>query len=94
MIPEYITISEFRKAPTRICRPVAAGKKEYIVTSNQLPIFTIVKTKSDDTQDQQIGVDAMRKSLFDFQNLLEEHGAVTLTVYGKPLVRCVKLWKL
>ena len=90
MIPEYITISEFRKAPTRLCRPVAAGKKEYIVTSNQLPIFTIVKTKSDDTQDQQIGVDAMRKSLFDFQNLLEEHGAVTLTAYGKPLVRCVK----
>jgi hypothetical protein len=91
MIPEYITISEFRKAPTRICRPVAAGKKEYIVTSNQSPIFTIVKAKSDDIQDQQIGVDAMRKSLFDFQNLLEGHGAVTLTAYGKPLVRCVKL---
>jgi hypothetical protein len=88
MIPEYITISGFRKAPTRICRPVAAGKKEYIVTSNQLPIFTIVKES--DTQDKQIGVDAMRKSLFDFQNLLEEHGAVTLTAYGKPLVRCVK----
>ncbi len=93
MIPEYITISEFRKAPTRICRPVAAGKKEYIVTSNQLAIFTIVKAKSD-TQDKQIGIDAMRKSLFDFQNLLEEHSAVTLTAYGKPLVRCVKLWKL
>jgi hypothetical protein len=89
MIPEYITISEFRKAPTRICRPVVAGKKEYIVTSNQLAIFTIVKAKSD-TQDKQIGIDAMRKSLFDFQNLLE-HGAVTLTAYGKPLVRCVKL---
>jgi hypothetical protein len=91
MIPEYITISEFRKAPTRLSRPVAAGKKEYIVTSNQLPIFTIVKAKSDDTQDKQIGVDAMRKSLFDFQNLLEEYGAVTLTAYCKPLVRCVKL---
>jgi len=90
MIPEYITISEFRKAPTRICRPVAAGKKEYIVTSNQLPIFAIVKAKSD-TQDKQIGIDAMRKSLFDFQNLLEEHSAVTLTAYGKPLVRCILL---
>jgi len=93
IVAEYITISEFRKAPTRICRPVAAGKKEYIVTSNQLPIFAIVKAKSD-TQDKQIGIDAMRKSLFDFQNLLEEHSAVTLTAYGKPLVRCVKLWKL
>jgi hypothetical protein len=91
IVAEYITISGFRKAPTRICRPVAAGKKEYIVTSNQLPIFTIVKAKSDTHQDKQIGVDAMRKSLLDFQNLLEEHGAVTLTVYGKPLVRCVKL---
>jgi hypothetical protein len=90
IVAEYITISEFRKAPTRICRPVAAGNREYIVTSNQLPIFTIVKAKSD-TQDKQIGVDAMRKSLFDFQNLLEGHGAVTLTAYGKPLVRCVKL---
>jgi antitoxin (DNA-binding transcriptional repressor) of toxin-antitoxin stability system len=90
MIAEYLTISDFRKAPTRLCRPVAAGKKEYIVTSNELPIFTVVKVKPN-TQDKQIGVDAMRKSLFDFQNLLEEYGAVTLTAYGKPLARCVKL---
>jgi len=90
IIPEYIAISKLRKATTNLCRPVAIGKKEYIVTSDGSPIFTIVKVKADN-QDQRIGVDAMRKSLFDFQNLLEEHGAVTLTAYGKPLVRCVKL---
>jgi antitoxin (DNA-binding transcriptional repressor) of toxin-antitoxin stability system len=89
MIPEYIAISKLRKATTNLCRPVAAGKKEYIVTSDGLPVFTIVKVKAD--KDQQIGVDAMRKSLSGFQDLLEEYGAVTLTAYGKPLVRCVKL---
>jgi hypothetical protein len=90
MIPEYIAISKLRKATTNLCRPVAIGKKEYIVTSDGSPIFTIIKAKPN-TQDQQIGVDAMRKSLSGFQDLLEEHGAVTLTAYGKPLVRCEKI---
>jgi antitoxin (DNA-binding transcriptional repressor) of toxin-antitoxin stability system len=92
MIPEYIAISKLRKATTNLCRPVAIGKKEYIVTSDGSPIFTIVKAKPEtETQGKQIGVDAMRKSLSAFQDLLEEYGAVTLTAYGKPLVRCVKL---
>ena len=90
MIAEYIAISKLRKATTNLCRPVAIGKKEYIVTSDGSPIFTIVKAKPE-TQGKQIGVDAMRKSLSGFQDLLEEYGAVTLTAYGKPLVRCVKL---
>lgn len=89
MIADYITISELRKAPIRLLRPVLAGKKEYIVTSNGLPIFTIIRTKC--KASQQMGVNAMRKSLSDFQDLLEEHGAVTLTAYGKLLARCVKL---
>jgi antitoxin (DNA-binding transcriptional repressor) of toxin-antitoxin stability system len=92
IIPEYIAISKLRKATTNLCRPVAIGKKEYIVTSDGSPIFTIVKPlHKDNSDDQQIGVDAMRKSLSGFQDLLEEYGTVTLTAYGKPLVRCVKL---
>jgi antitoxin (DNA-binding transcriptional repressor) of toxin-antitoxin stability system len=88
MIAEYITISEFRDSPTRLCRSVSVGKKEYIVTSNGLPIFKIVKPLP---LDKKVSVKTMRDSLANFQNLLEEHGAVTLTAYGKPLVRCVKL---
>jgi prevent-host-death family protein len=88
-VTDYITISELRKAPTRLLRSVSVGKKEYIVTSNGLPIFTIIKTKCEASQ--QIGINTMRQSLSDFYDLLEEYGAVTLTAHGKPLVRCMKL---
>jgi len=87
----YITISELRKAPTRLLRSVSVGNKEYFVTSNGLPVFTIVKAKTMVKASQLIGVNTMRKSLSDFQSLLEEHGAVTLTAYGKPFVSCIKL---
>jgi hypothetical protein len=90
MIPDYITISEFRKTPIHYCRSVSAERKEYIVTSNSTPIFRMVKPKSKDKAEE-VGVNSMRKSLSDFHILLEKYSAVNLTAYGKTLVRCVKL---
>jgi prevent-host-death family protein len=87
---DYITISELRKAPTRLLRSVSVGKKEYIVTSNGLPIFKIVKPLPLNL-DKKVSVKTMRDSLANFQNLLEENGVLALTAYGKHLARCIKL---
>ena len=90
MVAEYITISKFRDSPTRLLRSVSVGKKEYIVTSNGLPIFTIVKPLPLNL-DKKVSVKTMRDSLANFQNLLEENGVLALTAYGKHLARCIKL---
>jgi hypothetical protein len=50
----------------------------------------MVKPKLKDKAEE-VGVNSMRKSLSDFHILLEKYSTVTLTAYGKPLVRCVKI---
>lgn len=89
MIPDYITITDLKKSPTRLCRSVLTGKKQYIVTSNGLPVFRMVKPIPLDL-DLEVSVCIMRKEQSRFQDLLEEHGTVALTAYGKQLARCVK----
>ena len=90
MIPDYITITDLKKSPTRLCRSVLTGKKQYIVTSNGLPIFRMVKPIPLNL-DLEVSVYTMRKEQSHFQDLLEEYGTIALTAYGKQLAKCVKL---
>jgi hypothetical protein len=90
MIPDYITITDLKKSPTRLCRSVLTGKKQFVVTSNGLPVFRMIKPIPLNL-DLEVSVHVMRKSQSHFQDLLEEHGTVALTAYGKQLAKCVKL---
>ncbi len=90
MIPDYITITDLKKSPTRLCRSVLTGKKQYIVTSNGIPVFRMIKPMPLDL-DLEVSVYVMRKNQSYFQDLLEEHRVIALTAYGKQLVRCEKI---
>jgi antitoxin (DNA-binding transcriptional repressor) of toxin-antitoxin stability system len=93
MIPEYKSLTQFRKFLTSLCRPVHAGKKELIVTFHQQPVFKVVKLKNNELEPlipERSFVQVVRNQS-EFLDAIELHDVVILTAHGKRTVRCEKI---
>jgi hypothetical protein len=93
MIPEYKSLTQFRKFPTSLCRLVHTGKKELIVTYHQQPVFRVVRLKNDELEShipERSFVQVVRNQS-EFLDVIELHDVVILTAHGKRSVRCEKI---
>jgi antitoxin (DNA-binding transcriptional repressor) of toxin-antitoxin stability system len=85
---ESVSITKFRSSLTKLCRKVAQGKTELLVTHYYEVMFEVTKLEGQDGIE--VGLTSLRDNAGEFLDLLEIHGEVILTRNGKRIVRCVK----
>ncbi len=88
-----IKSSFFRGNMAGLIRRVESTQKEVYVTSHGVVVFKVIGVQGDlqSKPSIELTINDVRKDFFNFQNLLEEHGTVALTAYGKQLAKCEKL---
>jgi antitoxin (DNA-binding transcriptional repressor) of toxin-antitoxin stability system len=86
---ESVSITKFRSSLTKLCRKVAQGKTELLVTHYYEVLFEV--TKPVDQDGIEVGLTFLRDNASEVLDLLETHGKIVLTKNGKRIVQCVRL---